>query len=262
MCVDMVLKSRSSLGDEVWAMLEQDIVSSLDLHDIKRAEKSCNEIRNRFGPDGNRVRILEGMICETKGKFAEAEAIYKDIKSKDETLQAPRKRIVACNRSRGKLGAAMEELVSYLDVWMTDHEAWLELADMYIMSEQHHFAAHCLEECILLQPYHYAHHCKYAEIMYTLGGRDDIETARKHFQQSLELKEDNVRAVYGLCQSAAALARMKTVGGRADKEEAKAKQAKLIAYGRSKLDAAYLKSFDKGECMSKSMNTLCDSLDA
>jgi len=247
---DVALKSRSSLGDEVWVVLEQDIMAALDMHDYARATKHYKEIEQRFG-DGNRVKLLEGMICEAKEDWAGAERIYQELKEKDECLQAPRKRLVAMNKARNRLDAAAFQLVEYLDVWMTEPEPWLELADLYLSMEQHKHAAHCFEELILLQPYHYAHHLNFAEVMLTIGGAEATEVARMHYQQSLELKPDCVRAVYGLWQCAAVLG-----GSSKSGKEGKVQMQKLMNYARSKLDVAYTKAFDKGDTMSRCMDSL------
>ena len=98
------------------------------------------------------------MLEEAKGEWAKAEKIYKAppnfelkallasmvtllpmflsqaLKDKDETLPGPRKRLVALHKSRGSPEGALVELVEYLDVWMTDVQAWLELSNLYRMT--------------------------------------------------------------------------------------------------------------------------------
>ena len=217
------------------------------------------------------------MLEEAKGEWAKAEKIYKAppnfevkallasmvtllpmflsqaLKDKDETLPGPRKRLVALHKSRGSPEGALVELVEYLDVWMTDVQAWLELSNLYLASEQHKHAAHCLEECILLEPYNYAHHCLYAEVQYTIGGMDGFELARKHYQLAVELKPDCARALYGLCLCAASLG-----GGKKPRED-RSTMDRFFGATQSKLELLYNKSNDKGTLMAKALEELRDS---
>jgi len=249
-CADVVLKSRGSLGDEVWVILEQDTNAALDMHDFDRAERNIKDIEYRFGDEGNRVGILRGSFAEAKEEWAEAEKIYKAIKEKDESLPAPRKRLVALNKARNRMDAAAFELVEYLDIWMTDHEAWLELTDIYLNGMRYKHAAYCLEELIILQPYNYAHHLRFAELLYTLGGLDRVEVARKHFQQAEELKPGCARALYGLLLCVSQLG-----GGKKPREDPE-HMGRLFGYMQGKLEVAYAKSNDKGALMTESLNAL------
>lgn len=156
-----------------------------------------------------------------------------DLKEKDEGLAAPRKRLIALHKAQGNLAEAVKELHEYLDDFMTDYEAWIELANMYLACEQYKHAAFCYEELIVHQPYHYAHHLKYAEIQYTIGGHECIELARKHYQQAVELKPECPRAVYGIALCATALGSGKK--GKDDNESMR----KLMHWSRSKLDTLY-----------------------
>jgi len=250
-CVDVVLKSRGSLGDQVWVVLEQDCTAACDMHDIKRAEQRLTEIEARFGKEGTRSMLLRGMLAEVKEDWPQAEKIYKDVKEKDETLPTVRKRLVALNKARNRIEGAVVELQDYLDIWMTDAEGWTELANLYIAADQHKHAAFCYEELILLQPYNYAYHLKYAELQYTIGGHENVELALKHYQQSLDLKTDNVQALYGiyLCTAILSVAKKSST---ADKERA----TKLMHFARTNLDAAYVKSADKGQVMTECLNAL------
>ena len=62
-----------------------------------------------------------------------------------------------------------------------DKEAWTELAEIYLENQEFEKAAHCYEEIILT--------ClggdpnvlmKYAEILYTVGGAENLKTAMKY----------------------------------------------------------------------------------
>ncbi len=54
---------------------------------------------------------------------------------------------VAMEKSRGSTVKAIELLRTYLDTFMTDKEAWIELADLYLEVSQHRSALSCCREC-------------------------------------------------------------------------------------------------------------------
>ena len=58
-------------------------------------------------------------------------------------------------------------------------------------------AAFCMEELLLCDPDNYLFHQHYAEMLYTMGGVENIDMARKYFAQSLKLNPNNMRALYG-----------------------------------------------------------------
>ena len=110
-----------------------------------------------------------------------------------------------------------------------------------------------LEELILLAPYNYAHHVRYADVQYTIGGMDHIEIARKHYQQAEELKPGYARALYGMCLCVSALG-----GGKKPRED-KAHMSNLFEFTQSKLELAYKKS-EHSNLMTRSADILKESL--
>jgi len=251
---DVVFRSKASLGDEVWAMLELDTNAALDMHDFERASKNIKELERRFGTEGMRVQILRGSLLEAKQDWNEAEKLYKALKEKDECAPAPRKRLVALNKSRNRMDAAAFELNEYLDTFMNDTEAWLELTNLYIAAEQLSHAAFCLEEVILQQPYNYAHHLRYAEVQHTLGGPDRIAIARKHYQQAADLKPGCARAMYGICLCTAVL------GGGKKPRENPDHMVRLFRSTQDQLEKEYVKAADKGALMKASMTVVRDGM--
>jgi len=177
----------------------------------------------------------------------------KALKEKDETLPGPRKRLIALHKARGSPEGALVELVEYLDVWMTDVQAWLELTNLYLAAEQHKHASHCIEECILLEPYNYAHHLMYAEVQYTIGGMDGFELARKHYQLASELNPNCARALYGLCLCAASLG-----GGKRPKGDRETMD-QFFGSTHAKLELLYAMTEDKGGLMTKALGEMRES---
>lgn len=81
---------------------------------------------------------------------------------------------------------------------MSDQEAWHELCDLYLQEQEYTKAAFCMEELILHNPHSHLIFQRYAEIKYTQGGADNMETAKTYFSQAAKLNPNNIRALYGL----------------------------------------------------------------
>ena len=84
-------------------------------------------------------------------------------------------------------------------------EAWLELTDIYLAKLNYVKAAFCYEEVLSMQPNNFIVNLKYAEMLYSHGGNDNLDNcylARKYFSHALSLQNDNsnmlVRSLWGL----------------------------------------------------------------
>lgn len=152
---------------------------------------------------------------------------------------------VAIERTKGNLGKAIDLLRSYVDTFMTDREAWEELADLYVQVDTPHSkttifgvenpwkilsfsaillgfihsvplqaqmysqAAFCYEELLLHTPQNVALYVQYADVLYTIGG-SSVRTAHQYYAAAIKLSGgENVRALYGVCCAAATLAAQK-----------------------------------------------------
>ena len=82
--------------------------------------------------------------------------------------------------------------------FMTDTEAWQELAELYTIENDLPKAAFCIEELILHNPHNHLLHQRYADIRYTQGGLENVELAKSYYCQTLKLNPHNMRALYGL----------------------------------------------------------------
>jgi len=199
-CADVLFKSRGSLGDEVWALLEQDTMAALDLNQLDRARRNIKELRTRFGESSLRISILDGMLLEAGLNWDKATKLYEGIVAENEGHQMAMMRLIAIAKGQGKFDKMLELLREYVEIHQTDQSAWLELANAYIAAGEYKFASFCCEDLILLQPYNWLFHIKYAEVLYTIGGTESMELAKKEYMQSFELKPDNnPRALYGVC---------------------------------------------------------------
>ncbi|KAI9284913.1 TPR-like protein [Umbelopsis sp. AD052] len=189
----------AKLQDDIWPFYEQAVAAALDVGDFRLADECIENLKRRFS-NSSRVQRLVGMRYEAEGKLAEAQKIYDAILEEDESNILVSKRQIALLKLRGLKSEAIAALVSYLDTYYSDAEAWIELCSLYLSVHAYQKAAYCLEELILLQAANPIWHLKYAEIMYTLG---DYSLALKQYCRVIDLHEDHLRGMYGiqLCAS-------------------------------------------------------------
>ncbi|RVW13058.1 ER membrane protein complex subunit 2 [Vitis vinifera] len=107
---------------------------------------------------------LEGMLLESKGSWAEAEKAYSSLLEENPFDQVVLKRRVAMAKAQGDMSGAIEWLNKYLETFMADHDAWRELAEIYVSLQMYKQAAYCYEELILSQPTLPLYHLAYAEV--------------------------------------------------------------------------------------------------
>lgn len=116
------------------------------------------------------------------------------------------KRKVCVLKGTGKIGEAIAELSSMLEIFSTDLESWKELVNLHVSVGDYKRALFCQEDVILADAHNYQNHNRYADLLYTVGGEVNVRAARRHYAQSLELNPKNARAAYGLCLASHMLA--------------------------------------------------------
>lgn len=201
----LILEHGNKLGDELWTIYEQVFLASIDCRKMDLATMCLRELKTQF-PKSIRVEKLNAMRLEAFDKYEEAEKIYDKILEAEPANAVVRKRLVAILKAQNRVGEAIKELNEYLKKFMSDQEAWTELAELYISQQDHKKARFCMEELILMNPHNHLFHQRYAEILYTLGGNENTEKARKYFAQALKLDNNNMRALFGFFLSSAHLA--------------------------------------------------------
>lgn len=201
----LILEHGNKLGDELWTIYEQVFLASIDCRKMDLATMCLRELKTQF-PKSIRVEKLNAMRLEAFEKYEEAEQIYDKILEAEPANAVVRKRLVAILKAQNKVGEAIKELNEYLRKFMSDQEAWTELAELYISQQDHKKAKFCMEELILMNPHNHLFHQRYAEILYTLGGNENMEKARKYFAQALKLDNNNMRALFGFFLASAHLA--------------------------------------------------------
>eukprot|EP01104_Vermistella_antarctica_P002646 TRINITY_DN12861_c0_g1_i1.p1 TRINITY_DN12861_c0_g1~~TRINITY_DN12861_c0_g1_i1.p1 ORF type:complete len:302 (-),score=33.84 TRINITY_DN12861_c0_g1_i1:29-934(-) len=190
---------------EEWTIREQVYLAALDVSDFKLAQSCLRQIKARF-PGSKRMKVLTIMYLEASGAWDKAEMAYNELVDSDPTNVMAWKRLICVSRSRGDILGAITRLVEYLEVFMSDLNAWAELAELYMRVGKYTQAQFCVEELILAQPENFAYHTRYAELVYTQGGVSNYQIARSYYSKSLQLNsKNNMRALYGLCNCCVAL---------------------------------------------------------
>lgn len=195
-----------SLGDELWPVLEQVAVAALDAARMDVAEATLSQLSQRF-PGSLRVRKLQGMRLEALERWDDALDVYDSLIQAEPTNPSFRKRRVAVFKGRNLPMEALKELSEYLKTFINDTEAWTEAMHLYLQVGDLRSAAHCAEELILAAPHNHLYHQRYAEVKYSQGGSEPLETAVKHFSHAVSLCPSSGGSLYGLLLSATTLAR-------------------------------------------------------
>ncbi|CAH8622124.1 unnamed protein product [Schistosoma rodhaini] len=192
------------LGYEKYSILEQVFIAALDMGDDDLACECLDRLLAKFR-NSCRVNRLFGMYLESKGNFEDAQNVYSKLIKDDPTNTLARKRMITILIAQQKIPEAINELREYLKIFMSDFEAWNELADLYLSECDYKHAAFCMEEMILSNPSNHLYYQRYAEIKYTEGGTENLELARAYYSQACLLCPNNLRSLYGLLLTCSAL---------------------------------------------------------
>ncbi|KAL1350546.1 hypothetical protein HN51_014591 [Arachis hypogaea] len=217
---------RSALGPEEWTLYEQVAVAAMDCQSLDVAKDCIKVLRKKF-PDSKRVGRLEALLLEAKGSWELAEKAYSSLLEDNPLDQTIHKRRVAMAKAQGNIPGAIEWLNKYLEIFMADHDAWRELAEIYVSLQMYKQAAFCYEELILSQPTVPLYHLAYADVLYTLGGLENLQTAKKYYTSTIDLTGGkNTRALFGVCLCTSAITQV-TKGK--SKEEKEGSQVQSLA---------------------------------
>jgi tetratricopeptide (TPR) repeat protein len=244
--VQLLQHASGKLGNAVWDLYERVVAGACDAHDYVAASWALGELEAQW-PGSVRVARLRGMEAEARGHYAEAEHIYAQLLEKDPTDVGAARRQIAVQKAQGHTGAAIALLTKFVRSHASDESAWLELSELYCVTQQYELAAFALEELLLLTPENYLYHTRYAELAATLGHWD---TARQYYAQALELKpNNNLRALWGLQlalqRATGVVASGRSAGGRGAAASVPPPSAdataKLVGWTEAQIKAHYAK---------------------
>ncbi|VVA96494.1 unnamed protein product [Arabis nemorensis] len=211
---------RSALGPDEWTLYEQVAIAAMDCQSLSVAQNCIKVLQKKF-PESKRVGKLEALLLEAKGMWEEAEKAYTSLLEDNPLDQVIHKRKVAMAKALGKPSLAIEHLNKYLEVFMADHDAWRELAEIYVSLQMYKQAAFCYEELILSQPTLPLYHLAYADVLYTIGGLENLIAARKYYAATIDLTGGkSTRALLGICLCGSAIAQLSRGRNKEDKDMA------------------------------------------
>ncbi|KAK4424694.1 ER membrane protein complex subunit [Sesamum alatum] len=220
---------RSALGPEEWTLYEQVAIAAMDCQRLDLAKEFIKVLQRKF-PESKRVGRLEAMLLEAKGLWAEAEKAHSSLLEDNQFDQVIHKRRVAMAKAQGNLAVAIEWLNKYLEIFMADHDAWRELAEIYVSLQMYKQAAFCYEELILSQPTVPLYHLAYADVLYTLGGLENLHAAKKYYAATIDLTGGkNTRALFGICLCTAAIGQLTKGRNKEDKESLELQSLSALA---------------------------------
>merc|ERR1719493_687290 len=187
-------------------VLEQVTIAAIDMNRPDIVAECLGQLIKQFGESSLRIKRLLAMRLEMNEEWDDAVEVLDSIIEVDEANSSARKRKIAILKAQGDTARAVQELVKYLKVFMSDQEAWLELSELYSLEQEYSKAAFCCEEVLLHNPHNHLYHQRQAEIRYTWGGYEQLELAKHYYSQAIKLAPSNMRALYGLLLTTSQLA--------------------------------------------------------
>jgi ER membrane protein complex subunit 2 len=219
-CSELVLEYGIKLLNDSTEL--QDSSNSRILEEVFLAALECKEIEwanllllliNQQSPHSPDTVRFMAMIREVSGnQFNETKSVYRELlKANPEDTQSYR-RLAAFLKDENLKDEAIETINCGLKMDMTDAQGWLQLAELFITHMNYQKAAYCFEEVLIQKPNNFLYNTKYAELLYSMGGGDNLVLARKYFSKSVSLTSNvdfkpdgslftNVRAIWGLLET-------------------------------------------------------------
>ncbi|CAL0302231.1 unnamed protein product [Lupinus luteus] len=185
---------------------------------------------------------LEAMLLEAKGSWELAEKAYMRLLEDSPLDQIIHKRRVAMAKAQGNISRAIEFLNKYLEIFMADHDAWRELAEIYV-SQQIRSCPFCdcrpslwwsastmsicavpnlLFSIVLISTVRAPQQLPVFVVdlvLYTLGGLENLQIAKKYYSSTIDLTGGkNTRALFDVCLCISAIAQLVKGKVKEDKE--------------------------------------------
>jgi hypothetical protein len=206
---NFLYKHGSSLGYEKFYYIEKYFYYSLELKLVDLARRIFFEIASQFGREP-KIQRLEAMLKEAEGKDVKLPAnIYTNLFQYNQDDRQSLKKYLMLFKVINKFDNMKEYIDNwneYLKVYMDDYDAWYELSDVYILTNNHAKAVYCLEEILLHQPNNYKIYIKIGDIQSGLNHSEAAGSAIKYYSKSILIKP-TPRAFWGIIYSLNILAR-------------------------------------------------------
>ena len=180
-------------------VLEQICLAAIDVDDDKLADLCLAKLKDVVGKNSVRFRTLLARALEGDGDLEGAEKIYDALlEDNPANLMALKRKYCILRPQVGKEVETMLALNAYLEQNIADSAGWYEMSRYCLELGDYKGAAYALEEVVLGCPLDSRAHCMLGEVYATIGGLENLQSARKHMAQSLELDDSNRRALFGL----------------------------------------------------------------
>jgi tetratricopeptide (TPR) repeat protein len=121
----------SVIEDSTLYLVEEFFYAALEVKQMEWARLFLQIIGNKIPQTPKHMRLL-AMFHEAIQDFDKAKEIYNELISVNGSDFQTVKRLVALERDRGKINEAIVLLNKYLENNQQDHEAWLELTDLFL----------------------------------------------------------------------------------------------------------------------------------
>ena len=196
---------------ENFKVLEEVFFSALTCKAFDWADLLLLIINNQIPKSPKSLRYL-AMFKQAQGKDEEAKNVYRELLKANPEDYPAYKRLAAFLRDTELKDEAIGTLNCLLKINMTDTHAWYELAEMYIAEMNYAKAAFCFEEILIQKPTNHLYNIKYAELLYSMGGGENLILARKYYSKAITLNDNaseasimsgnkSVRAIFGLLET-------------------------------------------------------------
>jgi tetratricopeptide (TPR) repeat protein len=225
----------SDLAYEKYYYIEKLYYMCLELKLIDYAKRQLKEIVNEFTQSEPKVKRMIALIKEVDSKedIDSALNIYKSLIKSNQEDRSSIKRYLALYKAQLDLESLKkytEFWNEYLKVYMDDIEAWYELCDVYLFTNNYNKAIFCLEEILLHQPHNYKVYIKLGDVLSTMNNSEAAIMAIKYYSQSVLIKP-TPRALWGLVYTINIVKRVNK-----DLDE---KQTNLVKIAEKKLKELY-----------------------
>ncbi|WRT70701.1 uncharacterized protein IL334_007699 [Kwoniella shivajii] len=177
---------RGNVGDQEWSIREQLAIAALDMGQNELAKEQITILHRKF-PSSPRVRILDGLLLESRGEVEQAKSTYEGLLRVDETDVSAHQRIISLNLSSSSPSSAIPPLLKYLDTFYSDPSGWSILSELYCELAMYVQALDAIGHLLVIQPWDESAVRKAGEVAYTLG---DYQLSLKHFLRAAEMEGD------------------------------------------------------------------------
>ena len=198
------LKQRSLSDVTRLAIYEQVALAAIDLQDHALSEECLSKLREMgVTKDSVRFRLLLARCLEASDDPTAASQVYDALLKENPANSVALKRKYCILKSQvGQEIATVAALNEYLQNNYSDPAAWSEMAKLRMEQGDFAKAIYAWEEVLLSAPTDPFVHVSIAECYTTAGGLENLEQARKHFCQAIELDASYRRAHFGLVVAA------------------------------------------------------------